>query len=124
MLSDVSIIANDLEMQVQVLPTPLKLFISLLNFSKMKNFKAIESDYDYNVSQRQFSGKLTKNRYKAINRYVRKINNTHIYGTSPNGYAYRCGCEHDCCGCLSSQSLEFTYKYNQVVLTFIQTYNY
>lgn len=90
----------------------------------MKHFKLIDGDFDYKVSERTFSGKMTKTRYKIIDRYVRKLNNTHIYGTSRNGYAYRCGCKHDCCGCLSSQNMQFTYKHNQVTLIFTQSFNY
>ena len=90
-----------------------------------KNFKPLpDSDYDYQKYERNFSGRMTKARWKKLTRFARIFSNTHIYGTSPNGYAYRCGHEHDCCGCLCGQSMNVDYKHNQVKIFLSLSYNY
>lgn len=91
----------------------------------MKNFKATpDSDYDYQISQRTFTGRITKGRWKKLQRAARKFSNASLYGKSPNGYNYTCGCSYDCCGCLSSQSMQVSYQQNQVCITLSQSYNY
>lgn len=80
----------------------------------MKNFKQIEADIDYNVSERILIGRLTKLRYNALDRYCR----------ASTFRAGNCGHEYDCCGCLSSQSLTFEHKHNRTVLTLSLTFNY
>lgn len=79
----------------------------------MRNFKVIEDDMDTVVSRRIFSGKLTKERYKMLDRFARKIH-----------HVERCGHDFDCCGCLCGQWLEIDYKANQVTLTLTQSFNY
>lgn len=81
----------------------------------MKNFQLVDGDFDYVVYQRCFSGKLTKERYKTLHSLCR------IYSRRPR---YRCGHEWDCCGCLCGQNMSFTYKKNQVVISFSQSFNY
>lgn len=77
-------------------------------------FKTIEGDMDYNVSQYSFSGKMTKLRWKLLDRYVRK-----------NSFSgSNCGHEWDCCGCLCSRTISLTYSANQVTITQTENFNY
>jgi HD superfamily phosphohydrolase YqeK len=79
------------------------------------------------VMERVFSGRFTKHRRKVLEKSVRLFNNnrSHPYGTSPNGYAYTCGCEHDCCGCLSSESAMLSIDHHRFLkITIIQTFNF
>jgi len=79
----------------------------------MRNFKVVDSDMDYKTYQRTFSGRLTKLRYKIIQRWVRV-----------KSYRTYCGHEWDCCGCLHSQNAHFKYERNQVTVTLTQSFNY
>ena len=47
-------------------------------------------------------GRFTPKRRAIAQAYIDGLNEDMKapYGISPNGYAYRCGCERDCCGCL------------------------
>jgi hypothetical protein len=71
-------------------------------------FQPLDAGIDYSTSQRIISGRLTPKRYKLISKSVRLWNNEHSapYGRSKSGYAYRCGCENDCCGCMTGESLK------------------
>ena len=88
-----------------------------------------EDGYGSYESIRRISGRVTKQRRKMIEKIVRNFNHRWDapYGVSPNGYAYRCGHEHDCCGCLSSKwmSVEFKSlgKSHVAVLTMYESYN-
>jgi hypothetical protein len=96
----------------------------------MKGFEEIDSDYDRNIRERVIEGNLTGRRYEILKNYVSRFNedNRFLYGISPNGYAYGCGCEHDCCGCTTS--IRMTMLINQswgratVKLTIVENYNY
>jgi len=92
----------------------------------MRNFKALDSDYDYRVFQRIIEGRLTKRRYEILSKFIRQKNNSfkYPYGTSPNGYAYNCGCEHDCCGCLSGEHIKAEFTKDKIVITHSQSFNY
>lgn len=72
-----------------------------------------DGDMDYRIYLREFSGRMTKQRYKAIADYCRR-----------NSYSLRCGCEHDCCGHMTGQDISFTYSRNQVSLRLSIGYNY
>ena len=78
------------------------------------NFSSEESGDGYFEAKRTIIGRLTPFRFKVLKNAVRKFNynNEAPYGISPNGYAYRCGCEHDCCGCLVSESM--TIEFNTI----------
>jgi hypothetical protein len=102
---------------------------------KLKNFKPYygeEGDYDYEPSEttvvREFTGRITKKRYKIIMAYARKLTDTAPYGYSPNGYRYSCGHEYDCCGCLVSEHghAQFAkhWKGNKVKVFYTQYRNY
>lgn len=79
----------------------------------MRNFKKINGDYDFSVYQRTFSGRITKDRYKKLQRFARK-----------NTFSNNCGCEYDCCGHLCSKGMSINYSKNQVIITLSESYNY
>lgn len=74
-----------------------------------------ESDYDYRIYERVFTGRMTKLRLKIIDRFCR------LHSYHPH---YRCGHEWDCCGCFCGQSMSFEYNHNQVTIRFTQSFNY
>lgn len=80
---------------------------------------------DERVCERILTGRLTKARYKIIERYARKHRRSQsdIYGEG-----FRCGHEHDCCGCLVGEWMSTKYtrhwKGTKVVLRFSQSFNY
>lgn len=96
----------------------------------MKRFQTMDRDFDYRLAQRVISGRLTPKRAAVIKKYAAKYNQSHSapYGVSPNGYPYSCGCEHDCCGCLCSDSMNVEYVGGgptpEVKLTIRQSFNY
>lgn len=80
-----------------------------MKYSKL-DFVKMDGDIDFTIEQTRtavITGRWTPARIKILQKRIDDINEmlSAPYGISPNGYAYRCGCEHDCCGCLSSQSL-------------------
>jgi len=84
-------------------------------------------DDDDNTSKRVFDAShLTKKRYEIIRRYVKRHNREwHApYGISPNGYAYRCGCEHDCCGCIIRNRMTIEVNSNKVIIFHSVSRNY
>jgi hypothetical protein len=98
---------------------------------KTWKFKIADCDmYGCKVEERKLVGKLTKKRRKKIEQLVRTFNKEWEapYGYSTNGYAYRCGCIHDCCGCIVSKGMDWRYEnwggFNLVVLTISTQYNY
>ena len=99
----------------------------MLNENK---FKQIDGDYDYSRTERVITGKITKARRKAIEHAVRVFNRewSAPYGISPNGYAYNCGCSHDCCGCLTRKWANATFenwgKNNSAIIQINSRYNY
>lgn len=99
----------------------------------MKNWKkSNESDFDARIAEKTFLGRLTKKRYQLILNFVKRFNHNHSapYGRSEAGYAYRCGCEHDCCGCLTSEYIDIELKrlhkteFFTVSLKHVQSFNY
>lgn len=99
-------------------------------YIKEHKFKMEDGEFDYCIMQRTISGKFTKKRRKTIEKIVREFNRQWDapYGISPNGYAYRCGCVHDCCGCLTDKGMgvEFQKLGNNhiAVLSIRESYNY
>jgi len=98
---------------------------------KNEKFKNVDLDFDYRVSEMTMEGRLTPNRYKTLTKFVKKWNYNHKapYGISENGYAYNCGCEHDCCGCLCGESMQITFdKINEslhkVIIRYSASFNY
>lgn len=83
----------------------------MLNFKKFKQTQ--DSEMDYRISERIISGRLTKCRYKLIDRFCRK-----------NSFRTHCGHEWDCCGCLCDQTMSFEYKHNAVIIKVKQSFNY
>lgn len=83
---------------------------------KMDRFEETEeSDFDYRKYERVFSGRMTKKRYKIIDRFCR---------TRSRRPRYRCGHDFDCCGCMCGQHLSFSYQKNQVIIYLQHSYNY
>lgn len=74
-----------------------------------------ECDIDREVFTREFSGRLTRERYKRIDRFCR---------AASRPLKYRCGHDYDCCGCVFAMSMSFTYKQNLVVIRVIYYRNY
>lgn len=97
---------------------------------KEHKFTLTDGEFDYAVAQRTISGKFTKKRRKAVEHIARQFNRKWDapYGRSSNGYAYRCGCVHDCCGCLigKGMSVEFNRIGNNhiAILSISESYNY
>jgi hypothetical protein len=97
---------------------------------KEHKFKLVDGEFDSCESQRVISGKITKRRRKMIEHIVRSFNKKWEapYGYSHNGYAYRCGCIHDCCGCLVSKGMWVEFKKignNHIaVLNIYESFNY
>lgn len=80
----------------------------------MKNLKVIDGDYDFKVEEKVINGRITKARYKAIARQVRKGN-----------WWNRCSCEHDCCGHVSSVRTNIiSADSNQMIIHVRTNYNY
>lgn len=81
---------------------------------------------DFVCEERVLDGRMTKARYKAIMHHVRKYNydNRAPYGISANGYPYRCGCMHDCCGCLIGTSMDAQVSHSKTVLSRGFSFNY
>jgi HD superfamily phosphohydrolase YqeK len=94
-------------------------------------FKLVDIDSgDSKAVQRIITGKITKARRKQIEHAARVFNREWAapYGISPNGYAYNCGCEHDCCGCLTGKGASVSYerwgKNDCAIITIWTSYNY
>lgn len=81
--------------------------------TKMNRFKQTDGDIEYRTYTREFSGRMTKGRWKILDRYCRK----HSWST-------HCGHEWDCCGCLCGQYASFAYSANQVTVSITQSFNY
>lgn len=88
-------------------------FTNRLTSCKYRRFKVVEGDIDYSVMQRTFIGRMTKGRWFILHSFCRR-----------HSLSEHCSHDFDCCGCLSSQSMEFDYKHNQVTITFTQSFNY
>jgi len=82
---------------------------------KTVKFLPVNIDADYRQYQRVFTGRMTKRRWKIIDRFCR------LNTFRPH---YRCGHDWDCCGCFCGQSMDFEYSRNQVVISFSKSFNY
>jgi len=80
----------------------------------MRKFILMNTEGENYYYECSFSGRMTKGRYKAIMRYIR----------SRTIRSSNCHHEHDCCGCLCYRTFSFQYKYNQVVITCTESFNY
>jgi hypothetical protein len=91
-----------------------------------KKWKLIDGDYDLSIEQRVISGRMTIKRYEVIRNFVKKYNREwrYPYGISPNGYAYNCGCSHDCCGHISSSRMSISFNEGNVLIKKTISYNY
>lgn len=76
-------------------------------------WKQLDGDIDYRSFVRTISIKPTKANYKRIDRYCRR-----------KSYRTHCGCEHDCCGHLSSMYTTADWSQDSVTITQTYLYNY
>ena len=79
----------------------------------MTKFKFVNGDESSNHYERTLNGKLTKNRYKLLQSYVRR-----------KSYTENCGCDWDCCGCLFEVSYKLKVNNNQVTIQMSEYRNY
>lgn len=80
----------------------------------MKNkFIVVDGDMDFVTQKRYLTGRMTKKRWKIIDRYCRRMT-----------YSNRCHHEWDCCGCLTGMDTSFTYQHNQVTIKQTIGFNY
>jgi hypothetical protein len=84
-------------------------------------------DDDDNTTKRVFSAStMTIKRLQTIRNYVKRHNAQWFapYGTSPNGYAYTCGCSHDCCGCVTRNRMTIDFNSKAITILHSVSYNY
>jgi len=79
----------------------------------MTKFNIIDADMDYRTYEHTIDGRMTKLRYKIINRYARK-----------NSWREHCGHEWDCCGCMFARNVELEYQNNKWTLRMSENFNY
>jgi hypothetical protein len=94
----------------------------------MKKFEVSnESEFDTRVSVRVLKGNMTQARRDTIEGIVQMFNerldNVAPYGVSPNGYAYRCGHEWDCCGCLIGRGMSVEFSEGEAVIKVYESFN-
>lgn len=101
-----------------------------INFNKWNHVEEA-CDFDRLVMTRDLTfnyKRLDINRYSKLMKMVTEYNRQlrYIHGSDMNGNPYRCGCMHDCCGCISSARLimEFKEETKTIKLIYIETYNY
>ena len=88
----------------------------------MRNFKPIEkSDYDYYQTSRAIVGRVTPQRVNRIQSFIDAFNEENRY---PYGQGYSCGHQHDCCGCLISESMSINVTDGSITIYHNQSYNY
>lgn len=64
------------------------------------DYESSADDGSYQQENRILIGRLTRRRYNLLRRIARNFIDRAPYGRSPAGYPYRCGHDHDCCGCI------------------------
>jgi len=89
-------------------------------------WQLLRDDLDAVVHTRFLSGRITKKRYQIIVAYCKRYNNRNAapYGVSPNGYAYNCGHDWDCCGCLITSRINMSAAKDEILLVLQSNYNY
>jgi hypothetical protein len=88
---------------------------------------SVDSDDDRVILTRDFDRThLTPRRIGVLKEFVSRHNevNQNPYGVSPNGYRYLCGCSHDCCGCLTSDTMSLQFTRDYLVVRREQRFNY
>lgn len=79
-----------------------------------KGFIPIDSDIDRLTRTKTLTGRMTKLRYKLLNRWVR--NHSKVYP--------HCGHEWDCCGCAHSSFSTLEITHNSATITNTIRFNY
>lgn len=85
------------------------------------NFLPFEGDNDRSTMKADFFGSMTKNVRKSLESYVRNFNRRWAY---PYGVGHRCGCSHDCCGCLVSKRMSIQFKSDSASIFYTEIFNY
>ena len=79
-----------------------------------RQWREIDIDSSYRTYELVVRGRLTRSRYKRIDRWCRK-----------NTKHYRCGHEWDCCGCIvDTICIIKSYTNNNLIIELTVTYNY
>lgn len=99
-----------------------------INFDKWNHVEEA-CDYDRLVMTRDLKFnylELTTKRYAKLMNGIREHNERlrYIHGEDINGNPYRCGCMHDCCGCITRAKIEIEFIEKTIRLIYIVTYNY
>jgi hypothetical protein len=84
-------------------------------YSNRKFQQANDFDFDRNHYIYEFSGRMTKERYKKLDSFCR---------LNSRPFRYRCGHDWDCCGCIFAVSMSFEYRHNQVTVHLTHHRNY
>lgn len=79
----------------------------------VKRMKLVDSDLEFRLYERTFTGRMTKLRWKILSSWCRR-----------KSWSQHCGHDWDCCGCLHAQSCGFTYKHNQVTIRIQHSFSY
>lgn len=82
-------------------------------FTKWYDPSTDEGEFDSQTFMREFTGRMTKKRWKIIQSVCRR-HCKHL----------PCDCEHDCCGCVCGKHMSADYKHNQVTIFYRESYNY
>lgn len=94
----------------------------------MRHFRMnyAKSDIDVAVFEYTITGRITEKRWEIVLKYTKQFNEDWAtpYGESEDGYAYTCGCEHDCCGHLITKRMGAECGVNTIKLWIVETYNY
>lgn len=93
----------------------------------MKNFiETKDSTYDVYKAELVLNGRVTAKRKEKVQAFVDSFNESHRapYGYSPNGYPYKCGHEHDCCGCLVGEYLTANITASRIKITHSKIFNF
>ena len=85
------------------------------------NYQRHKSDHDRLVTSRTIVGRVTPQRVNRIQSFIDAFNEENRY---PYGQGYSCGHEHDCCGCLTSESMLMNVNDGSITIFHNKLYNY
>lgn len=101
----------------------MKTMVIQTRTKKWVEVTAPEDFPDSRTIQRVLIGRMTRRRYRRIRRIMRKLINRHPYGKG-----YRCGHDHDCCGCTlgTYAGLEFRHYMGgfKIIISQTESFNY
>lgn len=73
-----------------------------------------DSSMDYRIFKRRFVGNITPKRLQVLADHVKRYTQSFD----------RCNHSHDCCGCISSQTMTLVLSANGASLRLTESYNY